>query len=369
MEDIKKHKRDVLRRQGTVLIPAIAYGDAAGLPVETRSAEYISEKYGVINELIPTKENPFYGSADHPGTWSDDTQLTLAVAKALIKANGFSLEALTETHLEAYDETAEIMREGKLVKRGWGGSTTAAMNKLHAGVSPLESGTLDGAGNGVLMKMAPLAYWQAIRRPELRQVYNQYDQFTNMTHDSSEARLTTRVHGDMLAYLMREEYSKKQFMVVLEGSMAMHEFETKLWDRGRRQPPFLHDQLKYLYGKVNKETILSETDGRGFYAPQTLAMAYGAFIAHDGEFEPSVFEAVNLGGDTDSLASIVASMSAFKTKEALRMPLDHQNLERLDELKTVSQKLAATALDNQEDVSVETSKKGFRFVALKGQKK
>jgi ADP-ribosylglycohydrolase len=344
MENTNNRNQDTLRRQGAMLIPAIAYGDAAGLPVETRTAEYIHEKHGVIDALIPTKENPFYGSTEHPGMWSDDTQLSLAVARALIKAKEFNLDALVETHLEAYDETVEIMRKGKLVKRGWGGSTTAAMDQLHGGISPTQSGTIGGEGNGVLMKMAPLAYWQSARRPPVRTVFNQYDQLTNMTHNSATARLTTRVHGDMLSYLLRADYNKKQFMNVLEGSLAIHEFETREW--GGIQPGYLRDQLKYLYGTVNKETILAETDGRGFHAPQTLAMAYGAFIAHDGEFAPSVFEAVNLGGDTDSIASIVAAMSTFRTKDVLQMPLDYQSIEQLDELTLVSQKLATTALQN-----------------------
>ena len=33
------------------LLPAIAYGDAAGLPVETRSAEYIEVNHGTICTL------------------------------------------------------------------------------------------------------------------------------------------------------------------------------------------------------------------------------------------------------------------------------------------------------------------------------
>jgi|GEM_PF-765784 len=343
MEDTDSAKRHILHRQGAALIPAIAYGDAAGLPVETRSAAFIQEKYpDGIHELIPAKENLFFESADQPGTWSDDTQLTLAVAKALVKANGFHMETLVETHLEAYDTTPEVMHEGKLVKRGWGHSTTAAMEKLHAGVSPLESGTADGSGNGVLMKLAPLAYWQYVRHTDLREGITQYDQLTNMTHDSAVARLTTRVHGDMLGYLLREDYDKAQFMNILEGSLALHEFETREW--GGVQPGFLREQLSYLYGPVNTETILAATDTKGFYAPQTLAMAYGAFMAHEGNFKPAVYEAVNLGGDTDSIASIVAAMSAFKTKEVLRMPIDHQNLEQLDHLKTVSRNLAATAL-------------------------
>lgn len=345
MEDTNKRNRDILLRQGSMLIPAIAYGDAAGLPVETKTAEYISTTYPEgISTLIPTRENSFFESEEHPGVWSDDTQLTLAVAKALIKANGFSLSAFAETHLEAYDNTPEIIRKGNLVKRGWGDSTTSAMVRLLGGVSPTISGTTGGTGNGVLIKIAPLAYWQAIRQTPLRQVYDQYDQLTNMTHNSAVARLTTRVHGDMLAYLIRNEYDKGRFMAVLEGSLALHEFETR--QSGVVSPGFLRSQLDYLYKTLNKEIILSETDASGFYAPQTLAMAYGAFIAHNGEFVPTVFEAVNLGGDTDSLASIAASMSIFKTKEVLSLPTDYLNLERLDELQQVSRQLATTAFTN-----------------------
>jgi len=346
MENTNKRNLDTLRRQGEVLLPAIAYGDAAGLPVETRTAEYIAATHGQIAELIPTKENPYFGSSEYPGTWSDDTQLSLAVAKALIKANGFDLKTMAETHLEAYNATEEIIRErdGKLIKRGWGGSTTGAMEKLQSGVSPLKSGSLDGTGNGVLMKMAPLAYWQAVRKTPALTAYKQYDQLTNLTHNGAIARMTTRIHGDVLAYLLREEYDKTTFLHVLEGSMVLHEFDAQ--QVADIELGYMRDQLKYLYGTVNKDTILAETDAKGFYAPQTLAMAYGAFMAHNGEFTPSVYEAVNLGGDTDSLASIVASMSVFNTKDVLRMPIDHQNLEELQELKSVSRQLAAHALQN-----------------------
>lgn len=324
------------KRQGETLLPAIAYGDAAGLPVETRSAEYIAEHYGEITELIPTAENPFYIGNYDPGLWSDDTQLSLAVAEALIAANGFDIEAMAEAHIKAYDATPDMERRGIQVKRGWGGSTIAAMEKLKAGVNPLESGTLDGAGNGVLMKMAPLAYWQFMRGTSEEERHWEYDQFTTMTHDSDLARLTTRIHGDVLNTLLSNPYDKEELMAKLDDMISKHEFETG-------QPGAIRDLLSYLHGEVNKDTILAHTDRRGFVAHQTLAMAYGAFMAHDGEFIPSVFEAVNLGGDTDSTGSIVAAMSNFATKEALRMPLDHQNLDRLTMVKRVSRKLARQA--------------------------
>jgi len=329
---------NLLRHHGEMLLPAIAYGDAAGLPVETRSADYISTKHpGGIHHLIPTKENPFYGSTDEPGMWSDDTQLSLAVTRSLIKANGFNMDALVEMHLVAYDETAEIMRDGKLVKRGWGGSTTYAMDKLHDGINPRETGHPEGVGNGVLMKMAALVFWQVAKDTWIDEVYDQYDQLTTMTHNNKVARLTTRVHGDVLAHLLTFGYDRQTFLNLLNDSVQFHEYDTNTEGE-------LSGLFPYLSGSVNKETILEHTDKKGFYAPQTLAMAYGAFMAHDGEFAPSVFEAVNLGGDTDSMGSIVGTMSVFSGRDKVELPADHVAIEQLTMLQDTSGLLARLAL-------------------------
>ena len=45
---------------GSKLIPAVAYGDAAGLPVETLSAQKIEYDYGYINQIVSPPLNPFY---------------------------------------------------------------------------------------------------------------------------------------------------------------------------------------------------------------------------------------------------------------------------------------------------------------------
>ncbi len=74
--------------------------------------------------------------------------------------------------------------------------------------------------------------------------------------------------------------------------------------------------------------------------PQTLAMAYGAFVAQRGRFVPCVYEAVNLGGDTDSTASIVAAMSVMKNMGINTIPTDLEEIQRLIELRAVSHALA-----------------------------
>jgi len=343
MREVTDQQRDTWRRQGEALLPAIAYGDAAGLPVENRIAQEIEQQFGRIKELLPAKHHLYFQSEEQPGIVSDDTQQSIAVAKALIRANGFDLDAMAEAHIEAYEATQDVMHKTgeKTIKRGWGASTIGAMEKLRSGVSPHDSGTVDGAGNGVLIKMAPLVLWQSIQQVPMEERYEQYDQLTNMTHNSSIARMSTRILGDLLSYSIRDTYNKSVLMNVLEGAMVTHEFDAQRTTD--IELGYMRDFMEYLYGNVNRKTILANT-GEGFYAPETIARVLGAYVAHDGVFTPSVYEAVNLGGDTDSIASIVAAMSVFNANGEVQLPEDAEVIEGLPELRSIGRQLGAFAL-------------------------
>lgn len=326
---------NMMRESGEKLIEAIAYGDAAGLPVETRSAEYIAEHYGRIDHLIPSSENPFYTGNYEPGAWSDDTQLSIAVARSLARANGFNIDALVATHIDAFDETAEMEFKGKTVKRGWGRSTTTSLRKLKNGVPPYESGLVGGAGNGILMKMAPLSYWHAVRGLPQKERYHNLDTLTKMTHDSPEARVTARIHDDVLTELAHNGYQPGRFIDVAQNSAWRNEKE---FETGK----VASEALRYLHPSVTEWAVLQYTDAKGFRASQSLAMAYGALIAHHAQFKGSVYGAVNLGGDTDSIASITAAMSIL-ADGSQALPDDAGKLDRRDFLAATSDALVKAA--------------------------
>jgi ADP-ribosylglycohydrolase len=71
-------------------------------------------------------------------------------------------------------------------------------------------------------------------------------------------------------------------------------------------------------------------------------MAYGSFLLED-QFPQSVFRAVELGGDSDSIGSIVATMSAFLHGEP-RFPEDYRKVFARERLERISKQLAAAAL-------------------------
>lgn len=333
--EISTNQTERIYQAARQILPAIAYGDAAGLPVEAMSAEQISENYGRITELQAPSDHPFFpGSAR--GTVSDDTQLSLAVARSLLKNNGFSLESLADEHVAAYRQAP---RTAEGVPCGWGGSTIKAVERMISSVSPRESGEKDKAGNGVVMKMAPLVVWQVLGEVDKRTRRGQYDLLTNMTHNSEIARICTRLHGEVLSALLEGQTVSESTDRFIQ-TLAVNDFfkESELLHRAVYNPCQTDEELaeRYAAGK-------SGTD-YGFYVPETLAIAYDIFLGAGGDMQAAVYRAVNLGGDSDSTASIVAAMIACQSGGAYKEPSDMESVQGIEQLRTVSTQLAEAAL-------------------------
>lgn len=309
------------------LFETVAYGDALGLPVETLTHAQITEQYGRVEVLQPVSAHAFFQGIFEEGMWSDDTQLTLVVAEALMKGGGFDMTAQAEGHIESFHQTPKTTYKGKTYPRGWGGSTTRSVGRLIRGVSPDASGESEGQdkkmgnGNGVLMKIAPLAAW-TLHNTENGEVHPYVEQLTRMTHDTDTAVAASQVHVDILRALpgLREGFRPGDFVDAMHDAFKTHKDE---YPEGITE---VVKALNYLYShpKPTPEIVLGRTDAAGFYAPQTLAMAYGAFLM-DQSFPEVAINAVNLGGDTDSIASIAGSMALFLHGE-VELPEDAKAL-------------------------------------------
>ena len=333
--EIPASRKENIYNAACEVLPAIAYGDAAGLPVEGKPAEYICERYGRIAELQAPSDHPFFpGSAR--GTVSDDTQLSLVVAESLIRTGGFSLKSLAAGHVAAYRQ-APRTTEG--APCGWGDSTIKAMERMISGVSPRKSGEKGKAGNGAVMKMAPLVVWQVLGEVDKRTRRGQYDLLTNMTHNSEIARICTRLHGEVLSALLEGRTVPEAADRFIQA-LAVNDFskESELLYRAVYHPCQTDEELaeRYAAGK-------SGTD-YGFYAPETLAIAYDIFLGAGGDMSAAVYRAVNLGGDSDSTASIVAAMIACQSGGAYKESPDMESVQGIEQLRTVSTQLAEAAL-------------------------
>lgn len=306
------------------LLPAIAYGDAFGLPAEGKSAQEINDRYGKLTELVAPQAHPFF-PYETRGVTSDDTQLSSAVADAVMEAGGYSVDSQVRHHLIAYDVTPQIEDNGVLIARGWGKSTIESIERMKNGLNPEQAGHIGGAGNGVVMKMAPLAIRQTFQGLDDQARHEQLNSLTNLTHKSEIARLCTRLHGDVIDAILTGEQSMADVVSVIPDWHA-EDFpeEIAMIRQAVLTPCDTFDELvaRYAEGKSGKRY--------GFYVPETLAITYDIFLGSKGDFETAVTWAANLGGDADSTASIVASMIACSSKGEFERPRDFADVQEYE---------------------------------------
>ncbi len=170
-----------------------AIGDALGMPVEGHSLKRIRDAHGKLTNYVSCKGHKWF-DGQPMGGWTDDTHLTLAVARALIEDKQFTLMGQVKHHVRAL-ETNDT---------GWGPTTKESIKKLAQGVGPRESGIYTppdasgknarGVGNGVCMKTAPLAaYFHAVGLTGTKKLcgwstaHSCMANWTAMTHPSSVA--------------------------------------------------------------------------------------------------------------------------------------------------------------------------------------
>lgn len=79
----------------------LAIGDALGLPIETLSAEAIQCEFGLVTDYLPLNRNPFFPIEKERGLISDDTQLSIAMAEAILRCGALDLDAIAAAHVEA----------------------------------------------------------------------------------------------------------------------------------------------------------------------------------------------------------------------------------------------------------------------------
>ncbi|MDP1718946.1 MAG: ADP-ribosylglycohydrolase family protein [bacterium] len=291
----------------------VAIGDALGMPVEMMSLEDIAAKHGRIEEYLKPKGHTWFGGKLKAGMWTDDTQLTLAVAESLIARGCIDLDDLAKAHIAAMKQSVV----------GWGKSTRNSVKRLDEGVHWSVSGEKAGAGNGgtgngVVMKISPIAACIAANYmlpDEKRWTLGQYvpvlQYFVTMTHATRMALVSAMAHIGALNYCLQTKtgFSRNIFKVrTCYGALIGDQTDL---DPDRREQGNMVNRLRQLMApdwttKTAKEIALKF--GRGScYVYNSLPFSYAFFLkAHDSI--ETLYEAVSAGGDTDTNGSIVGGL-------------------------------------------------------------
>ncbi len=261
-------------------------GDALGIPVQFLSRDEVKEKnitgmtgYGTFN--MP------------PGTWSDDSSLTLCLIDSLI--NGYNLEDIGKKFIDWYDNGLWTPF-GKSFDIGRG--TRIAMKNLKRGISPKDAGPSDeySNGNGSLMRILPLAFY--VKDMDIKKQFEIVHDVSSITHGHSRSKIACGYYIQFILQLLKGNSPQSAYINtnnIAKNFYKDHPFRCEL---NHFSHIFENDISKFSENKIRSSG----------YVVDSLTASLWSFL-NSSSFNEAVLKAVNLGEDTDTIGAITGGMA------------------------------------------------------------
>ncbi len=258
----------------------LALGDALGAPVEFWEVKGIRERYGPAGiQELPA-----------PALFTDDTQMTAAVAEALAAAGDQDLGSI----MAAVSREFIAWLRSPENNRSPGGACLYGAQRLEAGDPWWKSGKPNSKGCGAAMRVAPIGYLYQHDLPKLRQV-------ASATALATHHHPTAQVGAVAAAFLVKLALDRRppeEFLPTLE-----------LETHGRTRDFDLALERLERALKLDSEDEALALLGDGWVAEEAVAAALYCFLRSPNDFLSTIRRGANTRGDSDSIASIAGGLS------------------------------------------------------------
>lgn len=275
---------DELKNKYTGCMLGAAIGDALGKQNEGVRREEIL-KMGYIKDLGRAPiGSP--GEKLRAGQYTDDTEQMLVLSQSLVACNGF----------DAKDFAARIAKWGAEIRNDpsrsplIGPTSSSAIEKLNSGISWKESGS-DAPSCGSAMRVAPIGlFYDSLEKVESNAVLSSIP-----THKSKGA-----IAGAVaVAVAIR---------CAIDGC-DLSEIIRQTLEIALNHDIYLATKIELAYESRNElpDMVFAEL-GTSYLVYDTVPCAFYCFSRHFKEPEKAIIEAVNAGGDTDSIGCITGAL-------------------------------------------------------------
>ncbi|NWJ47558.1 MAG: ADP-ribosylglycohydrolase family protein [Chloroflexi bacterium] len=255
-----------------------AVGDALGFTTENLSPQRIKTKYGRLTE---------YKVRPGRGYFTDDTQLTIALAETLLEGQGFQSRIFKR----------KLARWWLVPPRLSGRSIKNASFKCLLGLKNTGS---NRPGSGSAMRSAPLALYYYNQESTL---FDMTVECSRITHTHPAAIAGALVSTFSIAYcLTHSQLNRQEYLHKIAG--VAEQFDKTM----SKNLLALEEMLGQPEEEALKE-LLKNSRATGSPVGDVMMTAVYAFLKHPTDFEQSVLLCVNAGWDTDTMAAINGNIS------------------------------------------------------------
>ena len=294
-------KTDYLDKFQGCLI-GVAVGDTLGHPFEGILRERIYSRFSDFKEFITSNKKLF-------NTYTDDTQLTLHTAKALIQGSGFNEDYIIREYVEWLEDPP--------IGPGFG--CISSIQKLKYRI-PWKKAASSSGGNGTTMRVSPIGLFY---NKDIINLTNFALHSSNITHSHPAASAGAIVVARAIAFLIDKTietgFSVDEFFDVIISSISNSREE--IWDEFieilKKVKNSLNISLeagliKFSQAGVKAPYFIEDYLGKAFVHPYTLstvACAIFIFLKYLHSFEECIFQLATAGGDSDTVGAIGGSLA------------------------------------------------------------
>lgn len=276
-------------------IVGLSVADALGVPVEFESRESLLQN--------PVTDMRGFGSNDQPpGTWSDDTSMTLCLLESL--TGGLDYTDIMMRFL-AWLDHAEYTPRGAVFDVGQ--ATMKAIFRFAQGMEPLMCGGTSeyDNGNGALMRILPLVFYLHAQYGdsfmEKDDAIDMIHKVSALTHAHKRSLIACGIYLSIAEMLIGNMKLENAIQVGLDKAKGYYEEREEYAIELEYYQRIFHDGFKNLPA----ESIKSSG-----YVVDTLEAAIWCLLTTDS-YESCVLKAVNLGGDTDTVAAVSGGLTGM----------------------------------------------------------
>lgn len=294
-----KQRWNIVKKSFISAVIGHCVGDALGVPVEFYAREILQKK--------PVRGMRAQGTHNQPaGTWSDDSSMMLCLIDALAKSHDGHIDYqlimknfyawYTESAFSPYQETFDI-----------GNATRRALNRFQQGTLPLACGgsTDRDNGNGSLMRILPMAFFLYPKcganlfhnDTAVQQVHN----VSMLTHAHGKSCITCGIYINIALKLLANIPLKQAIVQGVSEAFLYYSEQPIYRENCKYYTPLLSNDFK----KTPENLI--ESSG---YVVHTLFSVLWCLL-NTRSYKGCVIKAVNLGGDTDTIAAIAGGLAGL----------------------------------------------------------
>lgn len=268
-------------------IIGFAIGDALGVSAEFKSRDELKR--------YPITDMKADGTYNQPaGTWSDDTSMTLATIDSIIEKDIIDVNDMANKFLKWF-RNAEYTATNECFDIGRTTLQSLAKYELHLGNAKECGGSSEyDNGNGSLMRILPIAYYIYYKKiTDDKEIYNIIKDVSSITHAHEISILGCYIYVKYIIGLLNGVNKIQAYKNIQQQDYSL--FSDYAINKYRR---ILRDDIQSL-----EEANISSSG----YVVSTLEAVFWLFL-NSNDYNTCILKAVNLGGDTDTVAAITGGL-------------------------------------------------------------